>query len=153
MSDNKVVEKVPAARDQGIALQADGGIPDGCGACTMDLPTDPSGMRANETSDGVSDAEYPGGVRAVDVFCGIGGLTYGLRAAGINVAAGVDFDPSCRYAYEVNNPGAEFLEADVCDMSFSDLESHYAEGRGSCVGRLCPVSAILSPHSSNRSHR
>ena len=27
---------------------------------------------------------------AVDLFCGIGGLTYGIRKAGITVAAGID---------------------------------------------------------------
>ena len=29
---------------------------------------------------------------AVDLFCGIGGLTYGLNKSGIKVAAGVDLD-------------------------------------------------------------
>ena len=32
------------------------------------------------------------GFSAVDFFCGGGGMTYGLRQAGINVVAGVDFD-------------------------------------------------------------
>jgi DNA (cytosine-5)-methyltransferase 1 len=34
---------------------------------------------------------------AVDLFCGAGGLTKGLEAAGIDVALGVDIDPSCEY--------------------------------------------------------
>ena len=29
-------------------------------------------------------------LRAIDFFCGGGGMTYGLRLAGINVIAGVD---------------------------------------------------------------
>ena len=37
---------------------------------------------------------------AVDLFCGAGGLTYGLQKAGIKVKAGIDSDPSCKYAYE-----------------------------------------------------
>ena len=37
-------------------------------------------------------------ITAVDVFCGIGGLTRGLRDAGITVGAGVDNDSTCRYA-------------------------------------------------------
>ena len=40
---------------------------------------------------------------AVDLFCGIGGLTYGIRKAGITVAAGIDIDSTCQYAYEENN--------------------------------------------------
>ena len=66
-------------------------------------------------------------MRAVDVFCGIGGLTRGLLAAGIEVVAGLDVDPSCRYAYETNNPDTVFLEADICDTSFSQLESYYGK--------------------------
>ena len=40
---------------------------------------------------------------AIDLFCGIGGLTYGIRQTGIDVAAGIDIDSTCRYAYEENN--------------------------------------------------
>lgn len=44
-------------------------------------------------------------IGAVDLFCGIGGLTHGLRASGIDVVAGIDLDASCQYAYETNNNG------------------------------------------------
>ena len=42
-------------------------------------------------------------VQAVDLFCGIGGLTCGLIQAGVNVVAGFDIDPTCQYTYEHNN--------------------------------------------------
>lgn len=66
-------------------------------------------------------------ILAVDVFCGIGGLTHGLRAAGIDVVVGIDIDPSCRYAYETNNFEATFLEADIKDISFNELKPYYKE--------------------------
>ena len=31
-------------------------------------------------------------IKAVDLFCGVGGLTYGLQKAGIPVVAGIDID-------------------------------------------------------------
>ena len=31
---------------------------------------------------------------AIDVFCGAGGLTFGLQKAGINVIKGIDLDSS-----------------------------------------------------------
>ena len=40
------------------------------------------------------------GIDAVDLFCGGGGLTCGLRQTGIDVRMGVDFDGRCEYAYE-----------------------------------------------------
>ena len=42
-------------------------------------------------------------IAAVDLFCGVGGLTHGLITEGINVVAGMDSDGSCKYAYEKNN--------------------------------------------------
>ena len=42
-------------------------------------------------------------IAAVDLFCGIGGLTYGLQKAGIIVKAGIDLDDSCKFTYEINN--------------------------------------------------
>ena len=39
---------------------------------------------------------------AIDLFCGIGGLSYGLRQEGIEILAGVDNDETCRYAFETN---------------------------------------------------
>ena len=39
---------------------------------------------------------------AVDLFCGAGGLSFGLQRAGIQIAAGIDIDESCRYAFETN---------------------------------------------------
>ena len=46
---------------------------------------------------------------AIDLFCGIGGLTKGLSLAGIDVLAGFDIDESCQFAYEANN-AADFMK-------------------------------------------
>lgn len=63
--------------------------------------------------------------RAIDLFCGIGGLSYGLKQAGIDVVAGVDLDESCRYAYEKNN--AAFINKSVSDVSPAELAGLYGE--------------------------
>nr|MCH9674575.1 DNA cytosine methyltransferase [Gammaproteobacteria bacterium] len=52
---------------------------------------------------------------AVDLFCGAGGLTYGLEAAGIDVRLGVDIDPACEHAIGVNTK-AQYLKADVATL-------------------------------------
>lgn len=48
----------------------------------------------------------------VDLFCGAGGLTYGLEEAGIPVTAGVDNDAKSKYPYN-QNTNADFKKADV----------------------------------------
>ena len=62
-------------------------------------------------------------VGAVDLFCGVGGLTYGLRSAGIDVVAGFDLDDSCRYAYETNNEGASFVRRNIKDVTAEEVSS------------------------------
>ena len=42
-------------------------------------------------------------IEVVDLFCGIGGLSYGLKSKGFNILAGYDLDGTCKYAYEHNN--------------------------------------------------
>lgn len=60
-------------------------------------------------------------MKAIDFFCGAGGLTRGLLDAGINVIAGFDSDEKCRVTYEHNNPGAQFLSSDIREISLQDL--------------------------------
>ena len=61
---------------------------------------------------------------ALDLFCGIGGLTHGLELSGIPVLAGFDIDPSCRYAYEKNNH-ATFIESDVSKINADFIINYY----------------------------
>lgn len=62
---------------------------------------------------------------AIDLFCGVGGLTKGLFLAGIKVNAGIDIDSSCCFAYEKNNH-AKFINKDVTLLSGEDLRTLYS---------------------------
>jgi len=66
-------------------------------------------------------------IEAVDLFCGVGGLTAGLIQAGIKVKAGYDIAEDCRFAYEYNNQ-AVFVKKDVAEVSAEDVLSWYSEG-------------------------
>jgi DNA (cytosine-5)-methyltransferase 1 len=61
---------------------------------------------------------------AVDLFCGVGGLTHGLQKEGINVVAGIDNDESCEYAYEKNN-NSKFILKSIVDFSGEELNELY----------------------------
>ena len=63
--------------------------------------------------------------RAFDLFCSVGGLTYGLQQTEIEVSAGLDIDGSCRYAYE-ENCKANFVEGDIRSISFSDIKKYFS---------------------------
>ena len=62
-------------------------------------------------------------LKAVDFFCGAGGLTYGLKNSGIQVIAGIDNDSSCKATFEKNNKGTVFIEKDISTYSPLDLGS------------------------------
>jgi len=65
-------------------------------------------------------------IAAVDLFCGAGGLTHGLKQAGIHVRAGIDSDPACAYAYE-NNNDATFIKADIREVDASKIQQNFLD--------------------------
>jgi len=60
-------------------------------------------------------------LKAVDFFCGAGGMSFGLLEAGIKVLAGVDNAADCRKTYEANIDGAKFIKHDICTLSAPEL--------------------------------
>lgn len=74
---------------------------------------------------------------AVDLFCGVGGLTRGLENVGINVKAGIDVDEGCRYAYEENND-AEFIKQDVSETEPEEIEEYFEEDKKSLLAGCAP---------------
>ncbi len=65
-------------------------------------------------------------ITCVDLFCGLGGLTHGLARGGIQVAAGIDVDPKCRFPYESNNE-ARFIQQDIRELSGTELTELYGD--------------------------
>lgn len=61
-------------------------------------------------------------IRAVDFFCGGGGMSYGMQKSGIQVLAGIDYEENCRATYEANIGKGKFIKADVFDLKEKELE-------------------------------
>ncbi|WP_373696022.1 DNA cytosine methyltransferase [Actinomycetospora aurantiaca] len=76
-------------------------------------------------------------ISAVDLFCGVGGLTHGLARAGVDVRLGVDVDPACKFPYEENN-NSRFLEKDVDELKVSEIASELSKGRYSLLAGCAP---------------
>jgi len=58
---------------------------------------------------------------AVDLFCGCGGLTVGLKKAGFRVLGAVDVDPLSVKTYKANHRDVEVWKTDIRDLKPSDL--------------------------------
>jgi len=61
-------------------------------------------------------------MRAIDFFCGGGGMTRGLLDSGIDVIGGIDIDDRCKATYEFNNAPARFIHADITTLDPENLE-------------------------------
>lgn len=66
-------------------------------------------------------------MKAIDFFCGAGGLTRGLLNAGIEVILGIDNDGKCCESYETNNPPVRFINDDIREISLNDVFSEIQE--------------------------
>lgn len=84
--------------------------------------------------------------KAFDLFCSIGGLSYGFQKAGISVAAGLDIDETCRYAYE-ENCKAKFIHSDIKKIDYGDISSCF-EGAKYRILVGCAPCQPFSPHTS-----
>lgn len=82
-------------------------------------------------------------IEAIDLFCGAGGLTYGLERVGIDVKVGIDVDPACAYPYNRNNK-ARFLEKDVSEVSGSDLKKYFTSGSIKLLAGCAPCQPFSS---------
>lgn len=65
-------------------------------------------------------------IEVVDLFCGIGGLSYGMMCRGLKVLAGFDIDKTCEYAYKTNT-GAKFFYKDIKEVKGTDILPLYSK--------------------------
>lgn len=85
-------------------------------------------------------AEHDGPI-AIDLFCGAGGLSEGLRQAGFRTVAAVDFDPTTIATFASNHPETNAIVADVAKVTGKQLlastrlrEVDLVTGGPSCQG-------------------
>jgi len=85
----------------------------------------------------------------VDLFCGIGGLTHGFVKAKFDVCAGLDFDASCKYAYEKNNL-TSFVHADLTKTSPEKIADLYPYNSIKILAGCAPCQAFSTYQQGNK---
>ncbi len=73
----------------------------------------------------------------------MGGLSYGLQEAGVDIVAGVDLDPSCDYPFRAN-VRASFYQKDVCDLSADELNAMWPKGSLRVLAGCAPCQPFSS---------
>ncbi|MGY0219172.1 DNA cytosine methyltransferase [Endozoicomonadaceae bacterium StTr2] len=84
-------------------------------------------------------------IEAMELFCGIGGLSQGLERAGIKVVAGLDLDETCGLSYMMNSGGI-FIHEDIYNVNGNDLVKYFSPGaiRVLVAGVPCTTFSTLS---------
>lgn len=101
--------------------------------------------------DGALQVDAGGRTTAVvDLFCGAGGLAYGLKSAGLTIKAGVDLDPRCRHPLE-ENTGAKFEKRDVADVTAEDLISWFGDAEVRVLAGCAPCQPFSTYSQSRKS--
>lgn len=91
-------------------------------------------------------------IHAIDLFCGVGGLTHGLINAGITVTHGVDIDPACEYPYTQNNQ-AEFHLQDVATLEGAQLSKWFQNAPLTLLAGCAPCQPFSTYSRANRDKR
>jgi DNA (cytosine-5)-methyltransferase 1 len=100
----------------------------------------------------LADVPRASPICAVDLFCGAGGLTHGLRQAGIKVVAGIDIDEQARHAFVKNNPGAEFLCWDVSRKNCPSISRLFGRHKVRLLAGCAPCQPFSPLTNGTREH-
>jgi DNA (cytosine-5)-methyltransferase 1 len=82
-------------------------------------------------------------LEVVDLFCGAGGLSWGLRRGGLTVRAGIDLSPACIATYRRNLPRVEGVVGDLCSLSRQDI-LEFVSSPDNLVLAGCPPCRLFS---------
>lgn len=82
-------------------------------------------------------------IEVVDLFCGIGGLSYGMKSHGLHILEGFDLDGTCRYAYETNT-GAAFIYKDIREVTGDEIRSKYKKNAIKVLAGCAPCQPFSS---------
>src|SRR5690606_23814778 len=87
----------------------------------------------------------------IDLFSGIGGLTHGFYLEGFTIDAGIDFDISCKYPYEVNNK-SQFIQADLSILRANQINELFTSKNRILVG-CAPCQAFSQYSKKNKNDK
>lgn len=93
--------------------------------------------------------------KAVDLFCGAGGLTEGLRQAGYDVVGAVEIDPLAATAYRTNHKNVHLWTTDIRRLTGPTLldQLHLSPGELDLLAACPPCQGFSSMRTRNGQRR
>ena len=59
--------------------------------------------------------------KAIDLFCGAGGMSYGLKMSGFEMKLGLDFEKDCEETHKLNFKNVPFICGDISEIRGEDI--------------------------------
>lgn len=87
---------------------------------------------------------------AIDLFSGCGGLTQGLKQAGIEVAAAIEINENAAKTYKVNHPETSLIVDDIRNVTIEDLKSTLAGKSVDLIAGCPPCQGFSNVRTLNR---
>lgn len=90
-------------------------------------------------------------IDCIDLFCGAGGLSLGLRQAGISVRLAIDIDDNCLDTYKKNHPETRILKGDVAKVDLGIFKAERSRSKALILagGPPCQLFSRLNRRSSD----
>lgn len=92
----------------------------------------PSNLEPNQAEASHVQAQASQKFEAIDLFCGFGGVTEGLKRAGLEVVLGVEWDARAVRAHRAAHPDVRVTQRDVSHVRPSELAGRFVWASPSC---------------------
>ncbi|MGR6118430.1 DNA cytosine methyltransferase [Aeribacillus composti] len=66
-------------------------------------------------------------LKMIDLFSGVGGLSYGFKQEGVEVILANEIDKDIAYAYQQNHPGVKVINEDITKLDIESTFQQYKE--------------------------
>lgn len=87
---------------------------------------------------------------AIDLFCGVGGVTEALKQAGFKVLFGVEYDEEIAKSYKKNHKNKVFIE-DIRKLNIDEIKKKYSDIEGNLdLLAGCPPCQTFSRHNKGK---
>jgi len=90
-------------------------------------------------------------ITAIDIYCGSGAVTEGLKAEGISVLAAIDNDPIACETFRLNHPEVHLVESDIRKLNPTELRKSVGNGRKLDLLVVCAPCQPFSSQNRKRS--